>query len=237
MTSLDWRLLGVGALVLGSLAQQGCTAVPPASAALPDTRLSSVQVRLVNLAPYSPDLGLTLGGSVTPESVAFGGVSEYVNLPANQYDVALTLALGQRDVVIASEWTDLSRSPAFTVMALDEMPGIRLAVLGETPQPDAARALVRLVNAIPDSTELDWLLNNQQTLASSTIFGDIVDYQPVSPGFISIALQTNGSRDQQSFDLDVRPGRAYTFYATGLRRDGRGLQIVQSEDRQPTPQL
>ncbi len=233
----DWRLLGVGVLVIGSLAQQGCTAVPPVSAALPDVRQSSVQVRLVNLAPNSPNLGLNVGARSVHAPVAFGNVGEYVDLPANQYDVALTMALGQRRLVIDSEWTDLSRSPAFTVLALDEMPRIQLAVLREAPQPAANQALIRLVNAIPDSTELNWLFNNQQTLAARTVYGDIVEYQAVSPGFISLILQTEGSSNQQSFNFDVRPGRAYTFYATGLRRSGRGVQLVQSEDSQPTPRL
>lgn len=237
MMWVDWRLVGASCLAAAAMVQQGCSSVPPAAAALSEVQTGLIQVRLANLSPNSPSLGLQIGSDTAPSWVPFGTVGDYVSLSADQYDVALTVAMGQRDVVLDSEWTDLSSSPSFTVLALDEMPGVRVAVLSESPRPNSGEALVRLVNAVPDSVALDWLADGDQVLARNTVFGDIVEYQSMRPGFLSLSLQPAGTQRTERFEVDIRSGQSYTFYATGLQRDQRGLALVQSEDGTLLPQL
>ncbi|MGQ9837645.1 MAG: DUF4397 domain-containing protein [Cyanobacteriota bacterium] len=71
------------ALVPGFLS--GCAISMPSAS----PEVSEIQVRLVHVAPNTPRIDLEVGGVRAAQHVAYGTVSEYVRMPAGEYDILL----------------------------------------------------------------------------------------------------------------------------------------------------
>jgi len=237
-----------GALMPGLLS--GC-AIPVASAGV-----SEVQVRLVHVAPNAPRIDLEVGGVRAARGVAYGSVSEYVRMPAGEYDIVLfstpeTPSPGQpassgdsvplARTVVARTVANLRGGGVFSVVAADEPNRVTALVLEDNINPLFDQALVRFVHAAPDAPALQWQGEQGRVLLPQLAFGQVSTFQAMRPGFtqIQVAIAPSAPGGQpapsrsiplQRFDLQLEAGKVYTLYVAGLLRSSPGLNMVLAEE-------
>ena len=156
----------------------------------------------------------TLGGTT------FGTVSAYAETTAGSYVLTLTIA-GTKDVLFQSAPTQLSAGAAYALLVLPSGGGkLSNALLLEQGQGGAGVLLsnpdgrIKAVNAIPDSTTLNFLADGT-TLLSSVPFAGASDYVPLASGPRTLQLQAGNVPGTviASLPLQVGAARDYTVVA------------------------
>ncbi len=241
-----------GALMPGLLS--GCAIPMPSASA----GVSEVQVRLVHVAPNAPRIDLEVGGVRAARSIAYGAVSEYVRMPAGEYDIVLFSTpempspgqpAGSQDsvplarTVAARTVANLRGGGVFSVVAANEPNRMTALVLEDNIHPPFDQALVRFVHAAPDAPALQWQGEQGRVLLPQLAFGQVSTFQAMRPGFTQIqvaiapsapapGVQSAPSRSipLQRFDLQLEAGKVYTLYVAGLMRSNSGLNMVLAEE-------
>jgi len=241
-----------GALMPGLLS--GCAIPMPSASA----GVSEVQVRLVHVAPNAPRIDLEVGGVRAARSIAYGSVSEYVRMPAGEYDIVLFSTpempspgqpAGSQDsvplarTVAARTVANLRGGGVFSVVAANEPNRMTALVLEDNIHPPFDQALVRFVHAAPDAPALQWQGEQGRVLLPQLAFGQVSTFQAMRPGFTQIqvaiapsapapGVQSAPSRSipLQRFDLQLEAGKVYTLYVAGLMRSNSGLNMVLAEE-------
>ncbi|MEO0803225.1 MAG: DUF4397 domain-containing protein [Cyanobacteria bacterium J06642_2] len=241
-------LLGVAALSAGL---SGCSdGVPPAAAALNDALVASdaliageAQLRFVNVSPTAPDLDLVVEEETALSNVAFGYVTDYVNVPAGEYDLSLSESStggGEPGTLLASSITDIAGDRSFTVVALDEATRLTTLLLEESYPASSNEALVRFVHAIPDAPPLTLsaIGDERNVLEAGVEFGSVSDYVAIDPNTTELEiLATSGPTLKQTQNISIEVGKLYTVYALGLTRGAPEVDLAILEDTSDWPQL
>lgn len=217
----------------------GCALPMPSASA----EVSEIQVRLVHVAPNAPRIDLEVGGVRAAQQVAYGSVSDYVRLPAGEYDIILSATPEKTDWnqpsranVAAKTVANLRGGGVFSIVATDEPNRMTALVLEDTITPLFDRALVRFVHAAPDAPPLQWRGERDQVLLPRLAFGEVSTFQAMRPGFTQIQVGPapstpgGGSPVLQRFDLQLEAGKVYTLYVAGLLRSKPGLELVLAEE-------
>ncbi|MEN9224569.1 MAG: DUF4397 domain-containing protein [Thermostichus sp. DRC_bins_24] len=231
-----------GALMPGFLS--GCAIPMPSASA----GVSEVQVRLVHVAPNTPWIDLEVGGVKVAQYVAYGSVSEYVRMPAGEYDIVLSSTPEKIDPnrplpsdIAARTVASLRGGGVFSVVATDEPNRMTALVLEDNINPLFDQALVRFVHAAPDAPALQWKGEQEQVLLPQLAFGQVSTFQTMRPGFTQIQVavapsttagvqSVSSSIPLQRFDLHLEAGKVYTLYVAGLLRSRPGLDLVLAEE-------
>ncbi len=185
---------------------------------------SGALVRFVNLAPDAPaaDLAEPTGRRLA-EGVPFKGVSPYMNLDADIYDLEARVA--DSDVVLAqAPGVTFATGGVYTVflMGLHEgAPGLRLVTRAD----DAPPARVRFVNAVPGGPAADLLFRQPASGIAeySPTFTSTLPYTPtayvsVEPGLSFFQITPAGATTPVLAELsrDLAGGEDYTVVLSGL---------------------
>ncbi|MEN9201882.1 MAG: DUF4397 domain-containing protein [Thermostichus sp. DG_1_6_bins_120] len=231
-----------GALMPGLLS--GCALPMPSASA----EVSEIQVRLVHVAPNTPFIDLEVGGVRAAQQVAYGSVSEYVRMPAGEYDIFLysmprTIDPSQslRPEIAARTVASLRGGGVFSVVATDEPNRMTALILQDNINPLFDQALVRFVHAAPDTPPLQWRGEQDRVLLPHLAFGEVSTFQALRPGFTQIQVApapsttpgvqpTAASSALRRFDLQLEAGKVYTLYVSGLLRSKPGLDLVLAEE-------
>jgi hypothetical protein len=231
-----------GSLMPGLLS--GCAIPMPSASA----GVSEVQVRLVHVAPNAPRIDLEVGGVRAARGIDYGSVSEYVRIPAGEYDIVLFSTPenpGQpaSSLVAARTVANLRGGGVFSVVAANEPNRMTALVLEDNIHPPFDQALVRFVHAAPDAPALQWQGEQGRVLLPQLAFGQVSTFQAMRPGFTQIqvaiapsasapGVQSAPSRSipLQRFDLQLEAGKVYTLYVAGLLRSNPALSLVLAEE-------
>ena len=186
-----------------------------------DGRGNRAALRVAHASPDAPAVDVLVDGETAIAGLAFREVTDYLQLPAGTYEIAVTVAgtdttvFGPVEVELAAEdYTAValgevtSDDTDFTVSLLEDTNG---ANIGD----DQAR--VRAVHASPDAPAVDVTVNDGAlTLFDGVAFGESSDYVVVPAG---------------EYDVEVRPDTAdddgpVVYEVPGLELEGRSTYTV-----------
>ena len=234
-------LLGVGAGV--SVALAGCgaagdtdtptdddgmmtgtaTATPTETATATETP-ETASVRIGHLSPNAPNVDVYVDGSAVLEDVAFGSMSPYLEVPAGERDVEVTVAGDPNDTVNFGTLT-VEAETAYTIAAVGEvgneadLPLETLVLEDDNSDPGDDTARVRLVHASPDAPAVDvTLASNGDVLFDGPMFLDSATVEVPAGDY---TLQIRGDTESNdgdvvaAYDVSVAGGEAYTAFAAG----------------------
>lgn len=247
-------LIGAGA-VASSLS--GCSISPP-SAAAETEEIYVRMLHAVPGAPALGVLAGD-GAEGLSSTLYFGMLSSYRKMQSGYYDLGISQwnrgfgeeALSDLDLV-AKEYVDLSQREFFTVMAVGTPSRISVVVLTDDQPPLFDQALVRFVHIMPDVTAVQWTEPEEDIYVPSLEYGESSGYVPIAPGFSSFELreisfpesevpveseaaevvppeEIQRGRLLETYDIDLRPGRVYTIFSTGLLRGEPQLEVMVAE--------
>ncbi|RLM53886.1 DUF4397 domain-containing protein [Halobellus sp. Atlit-31R] len=235
-------LLGIGVGATAGLAgcagngDQGGTDTPTATPTETETETPTetetetpedagpAMVRVAHLSPNAPNVDVYVDGSAALEDVAFGAVSDYLDVPAGERQVEITAA-GDPDTSVFSGPVTVEADTAYTVAAIGELgdeadePFEPLILEDDNSDPGGDTARVRVVHASPDAPAVDvTVASSGDALFDGVAYGQS-GYVEVPAG--TYTLQIRGDTDGNdgdvvaSFDVELAGGEVYTAFAAG----------------------
>jgi hypothetical protein len=208
------------------------TALCAALIALVGTQASlAANVRASHLAPRAPVVDVYLNGAKTFANLPFRTVTQYLNVPDGEYDIAV-YAVGETTNPILEAKDVRLNGGNFTITAAGFGPtkSVNPVVLRDDLDPIPDRAKLRLVNAAPDYTALDLSTPGGVEMLPYVGFKTASAYFGVLPLLQDFDVRFQSASLLRLRNLPLRPGRVYTIFVVGSKSDG-SLNYILTEDR------
>ncbi len=182
----------------------------------PDTPAGDVYVVSVS----DPDVRLTFPG------VAYGMVSEYMEVPPGTYTVSMMpLGADPASPPILSATVDIAPGTARTIAGLGYFADLGLEVLeDDLTLPPAGQARVRVVDAAADAQQVDVALADGTPVATDLPFAGVTDHVDVPGGPTTLTVTPAGGVPVQ-LPVDLAAGSVYSVLVLD---DADGAVTVQT---------
>jgi hypothetical protein len=201
------------------------TATDPPTETETQTPNGSANLRVAHLSPDAPNVDVYADGSAVLEDVAFGAVSDYLEVPAGDRQVRITPA-GDAETTVFEGAVPVEAGTDYTVAATGELSEEAdrsfepLVLEDDNTDPGDDTARIRLVHASPDAPAVDVTTGGDMgnTLFDGVAYGES-GYVTVPAG--DYTLQVRGDTENNdgdvvaSFDVSVEAGGVYTGFAAG----------------------
>jgi len=183
-------------------------------------------LRVAHASPDAPDVDVLVDGDAVVEGLSFRSVTDYLEVPAGKYDIAVTVAgtdttvFEAEDVELeAEDYTAVARGEVtdgadtdFTVDILEDTNGANI---------DDDEARIRAIHASPDAPAVDIFADKKDSDLAVTVFEDLEffgssGYAIVPAGKYTVEVRPAGESDAV-FDADVEfeGGSTNTAFAVG----------------------
>jgi Domain of unknown function (DUF4397) len=218
-------LLRRAGLVL-ALCAAGLLALPVAAGAQADP----ARVRVAHFSPDAPAVDIYVNDERVLSDVPYKTVSDYLELPAGSYDLAVRPAgaAATSDPVVEAT-AEVEAGQAYTVAAVGALADIALEVFtDDLSAPGAGKAKVRVIHAAPEVPAVDVAVEGGPTLFEGVEFPSATDYAEVDAGTYPIQVKAAGTDDVLlEASLEVKAGTIYSVAAVGgAGKDVELLPIV-----------
>jgi hypothetical protein len=212
---------------IGTLATLGATGVV-AGRGRPNVGGGEAKLRVAHASPDAPPVDVYVNGGKAIENLAFREVTDYLEIPAGDYEIAVNVAgtdttvFGPVTVPLAAEdYTAValgevfSDDTDFTVSLFEDTNGANIGS-------DEAR--IRAIHASPDAPAVDVTVNDDAlTVFEDVAFGESSGYAVVPAGTYEVEIRPAGVDDAEPvFQAEVTfDGRStYTAFAMGYLTPG-----------------
>jgi hypothetical protein len=181
------------------------------------------RIRIVHASPDAPNVDIWVNGSVAVSNLAFNKATDYIALPAGDYDIAVTPTGGTAADAVIEATLPLAAGMDYTVAAVGRVADIEPLVLEDNnAAPAAGKAHIRVVHASPDAPAVDVAVAGGPILIENLAFPTASDYLPVDAGTYDLDVRPTGT-ETVAIDINgfmAEAGTIYTVFATGLAGDG-----------------
>ena len=189
----------------------------------PSSNMGGARVRVLHASPDAPAVDVWVDGSVVFSDLEFEESSDFVEVPAGTYNVAVSPAGLSDPIVIGPVDLDLAAGTDYLVVATDLLANIMPVILsadGSTPA--MGNAWVRFLHGSPDAPSVDIAVaGGGPVLIADVEFQEFSEYIPVPAGTYDLEARLAGT-DTVALSLpgiSVADGGVYTAVATGLVAD------------------
>lgn len=188
-----------------------------AFAGLAPNALAAAKVRVLHSAPDVPAVTVYVNGNAAIPSLAPLQNTDYLDLPAGTYKVAVALA-GQPEsaAVLRTDLTvqDGKRYTAYATGLLADS-SVKLGALEDVTRAPFSRSSVRIWHNSPDAPAVDVLVNGQAVL-TNVPYGTTSQYLPLPAGTYDVKVNVAGtSTTVFSAPVTLARGESYTAVAMG----------------------
>ncbi len=189
----------------------------------PEGNMGGARVRVLHASPDAPAVDVWVNGSVVFSNLAFEEASDFAEVPAGTYTVAVTPTGLSEPIVIGPVDLDLAAATDYLVVATDVLSMITPVILtadGSTPA--AGNGWVRFLHASPDAPAVDIAVaDGGPVLFPNVSFQSFTEYAPVPAGTYDLEARIAGTMDValQLPGVVVADGAVNTAVATGLVAD------------------
>lgn len=185
-------------------------------------------IRVAHASPDAPAVDVWVNGSVAVSNLAFGQVTEYLLVPAGDYNIKVTPTGVATPVVIDADVT-LEKDKAYTVAAADLLASIVPVVyVDDNAQPAPGKAKVNFTHLSPDAPAVDVGVVGGGNLFTNVAFKGASPYIEVPAGQYDLEVKLAGTATVVLTlnDVDLEMGMVYTVFAEGLA--GGGPPVLQA---------
>jgi Domain of unknown function (DUF4397) len=208
-------------------------ALSAASLALPvaaGAQSGPAQVRVAHFSPDAPAVDVYVNDDKVLSGVEYPTVSDYLELPAGSYDLAVRPAgaAASSDPVIEAT-AEVKAGSAYTVAAAGALADIQGQIFtDDLSAPASGKAKVRVIHAAPEVPAVDVAVEGGPTLFEGAEFPSATDYAEVDAGTYPVQVKAAGGDDVLlEASLPVKAGTIYSVAAVGgAGKDVRLLPIV-----------
>ena len=150
-------------------------------------------LQVVHASPDAPAVDVVVDGSVLVPGLAFPAATGFVEVPPDNYNIAVTVAGNPGAIAIGPVDLDLPAGVRHSILAVGQLANIEPLILTDDPRRVATNAKVRIVHASPTAADVD--------IYVTAVGADIAS---VSPTLTNVAFKANtGFLAVQAGDYDV----------------------------------
>jgi hypothetical protein len=217
----------------------------------------TANLRVAHMAGDVDDVDVYLDGDAVLTDVAFGDVSDYLEVSPGEYNVTITpagddTALFTQNVSVeegnysavavpvGSATSDAGATDENATETANESAAVDVLVLedgasdgfGADENATAENASVRVVHASPDAGTVSVVANGTNTtLVEDASFGIASEYVEVPPGDYSLDIVGENGTVVSTVDVTVEAGTPYTAFAAGfVEGDGAAFEVFLGVD-------
>jgi hypothetical protein len=204
------------------------------SGALPVAAQSdSARVRVLHASPDAPAVDIYIDDAAVDAwtNVPFGTLSDYMSVPAGDYNVKI-YPTGETSGAVIDADVSVAGGTSYTIAATGLVAEIQPAIFIDAPALSADEALVRVVHLSPDAPAVDVAPDGADALISNLEFPDETDYAALPADTYDLEVRVAGQPDValQLDPVELKEGRAYSVFAIGSAATqpagGNGLDVV-----------
>jgi hypothetical protein len=214
---------------IGLLASLGLVAMLATPVAAQDEAF----VRVVHASPDAPNVDIWVDGEIVLSDVPFTAVSDYLTLPAGDYNIQVT-ATGATDPVIDADLT-FEAGTSYTVAAIGALADISATVLTDDRTTASGQAKLRVFHASPSApASVDVAVTDGPVLVEGLAYPEATDYLTVDPGTYALEIRAAGEADAAlSLEASLEAGENYT--AIAMDGGEAGVQVIVATEGAEVP--
>lgn len=199
-----------------AVALAGLTALPVATAAQDEL----AQVRVLHGSGDAPAVDVYAGGDLIVEGLAFGSITDYLEVPAGEYQIQVVPAGAtvEEGPVVIDATLVFGADTATTVAATGSLAeGIIPQVLPDDPSPSTDGTQVRVVHFAYDAPPVDIAPVGGDPLIAALGYPDNSGYADLPAGSYELEVRPAGTTDVVTTvgPLDLAAGTSYSAFAIG----------------------
>ena len=193
------------------------------------------KVRIGHFSPDAPAVDIYANGAIFAglEGVEFGTLSDYIEVPADTYSIAVVVA-DQDPVdatVIGPADITLEEGSKSTIAATGFVADIAPVILNDNVETEEGQAQVRIVHFSPDAPAVDVAPDGADALLTDLAFPTDTGYVALDEGEYDLEVRVAGT-DTVAIQLDpiaLAGDTAYSVFAIGSL-DGETLTVLPAVD-------
>jgi len=211
---------GVLAASLLSVSAIGATAQSPGAEPMADT----AKVRVLHASPDAPAVDIYANGAEILSDVPFGAISDYLEVPAGDYQIQVFVASpdpATEGAVIDAVLT-FAAGTMTTVAATNDVATIEAQVITDAPAPVADMAQIRVVHFSADAPAVDVAPDGAEPIVAALAYPTATDYLTVPAGDYDLEVRPAGTMDValQLDPVTLEAGTSYSVFAIGSLAGG-----------------
>jgi len=185
--------------------------------------MKDAMVRIVHASHDAPAVDIFVNGDLAIENLAFGEATDYVALPAGDYQVQVAPTGAEASDAVIDATVTLADGVYYQVAAVGMVADIAPGVFEtDTEDLEDEMARVRVVHASPDAPAVDIAVKDGPVLFEAIEFPNASDFADVEAGTYDLEVRPAGTEDV-ALDLpgvELEAGMIYDIFAIGLLEDG-----------------
>jgi hypothetical protein len=206
----------------------GATAALAAAMALPAGAFAQDENAMVRVGHFSPDapaVDIYANGAILAglEGVEFGVLSDYIEVPADTYSLAVVVA-GEdpADAIFIAADVPFEAGSKTTIAATGFVADITPVLLDDSVALEEGMAQVRIVHFSPDAPAVDVAPDGADALLTDLAFPMDTGYVALPEGEYDLEVRVAGTEDVaiQLDPIALAGDTAYTVFAIGSLEDG-----------------
>ncbi|PYZ92141.1 peptidase [Salipaludibacillus keqinensis] len=189
-------------------------------------------VRVFHASPDAPEVDVYVNGEAAVEGAAFKDITDYLEVPAGDHDVAIFPAGegGEGDPVIEATLS-VEAGHAYTVAATNLLDSLTLEVIHDDNTVDEGMTKVRVGHLSPGAPAVDVGLVGGDSLFEGAEFFAVTDYMDLEPDTYDLEIRAAGTEDAV-LDLsgtELQADMVYSAFAVGADADELDVVLVADE--------
>lgn len=205
-----------GGMVLTLLLVMGGLVGRSPGVAAQEAGKADATVRLVHALSGGPAVDVTVDGTPVVQGLAFGAATDYAALPAGDHQVQI-LPTGETTPLVDTTVT-VESAKAYIVVVLGTADAPEAQVLDvNLDQTTTDQARLRLLNAVPDASELNVGIAGGDNLFENVAFKSTADYRDGAPGTydMTVSLPDADAPIVTVPGVELTEGTVYDIVALG----------------------
>ncbi|MCI9303120.1 MAG: DUF4397 domain-containing protein [Clostridium sp.] len=189
-------------------------------------------VRILHAVPNAPNVDIYLNGSLIASNLAFGKISEYMQISPGEYEFQL-YPTGTYDKPLLSQNIQLISNSNYTVSIVTLANNLFLFRLKDDNVPSSkSQSLLRFINLSSNAPLLSLALPNGVTLFNEAEYLETTGYYQLSPGIYNFEILLGSSQITTKYinNITLDGGKFYTIYIIGLFKDKPPLGYLFVDD-------
>lgn len=201
---------------------------------------SDAQVRVVHAGYGIGPVDIYIDDDLAIEALEYSDATEYLALPAGEYDFQVTAAGGDAAEALIDTVLVLDGGTPHTVVAIGpaDQADVIVIIDDHTP-PSAEMAKLSLVNATSDGMDVGLALSDGTVLVEDVPFADASEYLEREAGtydFVVLAVDT-GEEVASISGFSAEPGAIYSLFVIGVDGEYQAVAFVDALGAGPGPNV